>query len=298
MRNRSDSSRSALSSVTCLIAVVLLSACASKNLKADGQKKQIPLELKAVQVAQPVVLRLNAQPNRVEKVAYFYQADAKAYEDAQLRHEKEESLEFTSQVSTVSVSEPEANGIVQFTQDLSVIKKDGNGDLHDFAMPELGETIRVTMDSFGRIVKSGDYPKNSIFYVPAISLPATPVSVGDTWVMNASWLSLNDMVPYELSMVSILKGFLECGTDTCADIEVSGDVKFQGPLAKEMSFSSVWRGRIYLAMKAGSVAWSRIDTEERLVAEHARRDVQSCFEAMLIEPTNERIPTMDKPTCK
>jgi hypothetical protein len=295
MRISLVSLESAAAAVSCL----MFCACSHAPTKAVLEvKRAVAPQLKAVSITQPVSLRMHAEAKLVEKVDYLYQSNAKAFDDDQIRHEKEESLEFTSQATTVSSEEPDAKGIAKFTQDLAIAKKDGVADLHDFAMPELGETLRVTMDSLGKVYKSGDYPTNSIFYVPAISLPENPVSVGDTWTMDATWLSLGEMIPYQLAMVSILKGFVECGTDTCADLEVSGDVKFQGPLAKEMSFSSVWSGRIYFAMKAGTVVWSRIDTEERLIAEHARRDVTSCFESLLSEPADYKIPTLTKPTCK
>ncbi|MES2856937.1 MAG: hypothetical protein V4692_13805 [Bdellovibrionota bacterium] len=284
-------------SVAGVVACLLLASCSHSEKKAEVTQRPLSPELKAVVIDKPVVLRLLAEKDRVEKVDYLHESSAKAYVENQLRHEKDESVEFSSQAATISVSEPDASGIISFVQDLSITRKDGVANLHDFAMPDLGETLRVSMNSLGKILKSGDYPSNSIYYVPSISLPATPVSVGDTWAMEASWLSLNDMVPYQLSMVTILKGFLECGVDTCADLEVSGEVKFQGPLAKEMRFNSIWQGRIYFALKSGTVVWSRTHTEERVVAEAARRDVNSCFEALLSEPTDYKLPNLTKPTC-
>jgi len=253
--------------------------------------------LAPVKLPEPVTLRLKAEMGRTEKVAYTHRATSNSYEDNQLRHKKEEALDFTSQAETLKVEPADANGIARFTQVLSVLKKDGNADLHDFAMPDLGEKLEVTADSVGHIFKSGDYPVNSIFYVPPMSLPEKAVSVGDTWTMQASWLSLEEMVPYQLDMVSILKGFWKCGSDTCAEIEISGDVTFQGPLAAAFQFKSQWHGRTYFAMNAGTVIWSRVDSDERLVAERVRRDVDSCLEAVLIEPSSEALQDLKGARC-
>ena len=284
MRTLSSINRSVLVLVACLLSA----GCAHTKSRADKGLEAMRPEaegLVAVKVVEPVTLRLKAELGRTEKVSYTHRASSNSYEDNQLRHKKEESLDFISQAETLKAETPDANGVAKFTQSLSVLKKDGNADLHDFAMPDLGEKLEVTADSTGKIFKSGDYPSNSIFYVAPMSLPERPVSIGDTWTMQASWLSLDDMVPYQLDMVSILKGFWACGDDTCAEIEISGLVTFQGELAKTLQFHSQWQGRTYFAMKAGTVIWSRVDSEERLVAEKVRRDVFSCLEAVLIEPT-------------
>jgi hypothetical protein len=254
--------------------------------------------LTPAKVDQPVSLRLKAEMGRTEKVSYSHRSTSNSYEDGQLRHKKEDSLDFLSQAETVRIEPPNESGVQTFTQVLSVLKKDGTGDLHEFAMPELGEKLEVTADSTGHIYKSGEYPKNSIFYVPPMSLPEKPVSIGDTWTLQTSWLSLEEMVPYQLDMVSILKGFWTCGKDTCAEIEISGDVGFQGPLAETLQFHSTWHGRIYFAMNAGTVVWSRVDSEERLLAEHVRRDVNSCLEAVLVEPADEALQGLKGSRCE
>lgn len=258
--------------------------------------------LVATKVDAPVLLRLKVAKGRAEQVAYTHRSTSKSYEDGQLRHSKEDSLDFISQAETVKIEPLDSNGVQKFTQELSVVKKDGNADLHDFAMPDLGEKLEVTADSTGHIFKSGDYPPNSIFYVAPMSLPDHPVVVGDTWTMQASWLSLEEMVPYQLDMVSILKGFWTCGTpaapDRCAEIEISGDVGFQGPLSKTLQFKSSWHGRIYFAMNAGTVVWSRVDSDERLIADRVRRDVDSCLEAVLVLPKEEALVNLKGARCE
>lgn len=279
--------------------LLFLSACAHKSVTVQRAVLRPNAEgLLPAKVTEPVLLRLKAEMGRNEQVAYSHRAVSNSYEDQQLRHHKEDALDFVSQAETLKVEPTDTRSVQRFTQALSVLKKEGNADLHDFAMPELGERLEVTADSLGQIYKSGDYPANSIFFVSPMSLPEKPVSVGDTWTMQTSWLSLDEMVPYQLDMVSILKGFWTCGTDVCAEIEISGDVGFQGPLSQTLQFKSTWQGRIYFAMKAGTVAWSRVDSEERLLADKIRRDVDSCLEAVLIEPAAVKLPGLHGNRCE
>ncbi len=301
MRTRSFNHQTVLFLVGCLF----VNGCAHKPIGPGATleaMRPIADGLKPVEIKEPVTLRLKAEKGRSEKVAYTHRSVSKSFEENQLRHQKEDALEFISQAETLRVDPAAANGVAKFTQSLSVVKKDGNADLHDFAMPEVGEKLEVTADSTGTIFKSGDYPTNSIFYVAPMSLPEKPIAVGDTWTMQASWLSLDDMVPYQLDMVSILKGFWTCGdgptADTCADIEISGQVTFQGPLSQALNFKSNWQGRTYFAMNAGTVVWSRVNSEERLVSERLRRDVDSCLEAVLMEPKTLALQNLKGPRCE
>lgn len=276
--------------------VALLSGCASQQV-VESQTAHIRPRaegLTPLKIDDAVTLKLKADPNSRERVMYFHRSHSQSFENQELRHQREETLEFTSQAETIKV-DPEKD---QFTQVITVLKKDGNASLRDFAMPEVGEKLEITADSRGRIIKSGDYPQNSIFYVPPVSLPQDPVKVGDTWVMNANWLSLTEMVPYKLEMVSILKGFWTCGSDQCAEIEVSGAVGFEGPLSQAMAFNSIWRGRLLFAMNAGTIVWARTESEEQLVADKVRRTVDSCLESVLIEPAALKLNGLDKPACE
>lgn len=288
---------------------LLLSACASsgsKNLMAlpPGAKGELP----TVKMKEPVFLRLKAEPKSTETVEYYHVSASRAFEEKELRHEKTETLSFTALAETTKTEKlppPDAAStegaapLERFTQSITVTKKDGTVGLHDFAMPEVGERLEVVTDSRGKILKAGDWPTNSIFYVSPISLPEEAVSVGDTWTMQASWLSLEDMVPYELDMVSILKGFVKCGNDTCADIEVNGNVGMQGALRQALVFRSEWRGRLLFALGAGTVAWSRVNSEELFAYDRVRRMVGSCLEAALREPGVSSVLVNDaKPLCE
>lgn len=283
---------------TCLIPILclptlLLGGCATSPKVTGPVPPGLSGNLEPVTFKEPVQLRLKAQPKSSETVDYYHVSASRAFEGQELRHEKTETLGFTALAETLK-----ADGD-RFTQAITVTKKDGTMGLHDFAMPELGERLEVIADSKGKIHKAGDWPTNSIFYVSPISLPEQAVDVGDSWTMQATWLSLNDMVPYELEMVSILKGFVKCGADTCADIEVTGNVAMQGQLREALVFRSEWRGRLFFAINAGTVAWSRVNSEELFAYDKVYRTVGSCLEAALREPATQSLIASElKPTCE
>ena len=271
-----------------------LSACVHGTGGSNVEIKAPTTSLVALQMDHPIELRLKADLMHQEKVAYFSRTNSESFEDNQVRHQKNETLEFTSQAETVK-ADPSSD---RFTQALTIISKDGQADLHDYAMPDQGERLEVTADSHGRILRAGDYPTNSIFYVSPISLPSGSVSQGDTWTMTANWVSLDESVPYRLDMVSILKGFWTCGKDRCAQIEVSGEVGIDGMAGQSMSFKSLWRGMLYFDIDAGTVVWSRVDSDEQFAAGNVRRNVSSCLEAALIEPAGEKLAGLAKPNCE
>ncbi len=271
------------SSLATLIAATLVFAgCAGAPRGGERLEAGHVLNLREVKLSEPVELNLKAELNSVEKVDYLHRSASRSFENQELRHERDETIEFTAEAFTARV-EPE-----HFTQVVTVPRKEGSVDLHDFAMPEPGESLEITLTPKAQILKASDWPRNSIFYVPPVSLPAGPVNVGDTWAMRAQWAALADQVPYELDMVSILKRFVACGEDTCAEIEVSGEVAMSRELQMSMQqtilFKSEWRGTLLFAIKAGTVLWSRVDSEELFAFERVRRDVRSCLEARLAEP--------------
>jgi hypothetical protein len=116
--------------------------------------------------------------------------------------------------------------------------------------------------------------------------------------MQAGWQSLEEGIPFRLDMVSILRGFWRCGTDTCAEIEVSGGVGIEPPAPPMLTFKSEWKGKIYFAIDAGTVVWSRTDSEESFTAENVYRKVDGCLEAALSEPSEIRLPGVAKPACE
>jgi len=279
-----------------VVSVVVMLACVSARKTGLGSANNGEVTNEAdneePKYQGKVDLRLKPNQTNVEKISYSHRSRSTSFEDIEVRHQKEEALEF---ISSASVTKIDGD---RFTQLIAIDKKEGSGNLHDFAMPEVGERLELISDSRGRVLRAGDYPTNSIFFVPPISLPDGAVSVGDTWALTAHWLSLEEMVPYQLDMASILKSVKPCGTHRCAEIEISGEVTLQGPLVQMMSFKSLWKGFLKFDIDAGTVLWSRVDSEEQFMSGNVRRSVTSCLEAALVEPAALKLQARATKPCE
>ncbi len=278
--------------VAAFLSIMAFGACVSARKTVTGGANAGEAVNEEPKYQGTVELKLKPNQTNVEKVSYTHRSRSTSFEDIEVRHQKEESLDF---VSSASVAKVDGD---RFTQLISIDKKEGAGNLHDFAMPEKGERLELTSDSRGRVLRAGDYPPNSIFFVPPISLPEGTVAVGDTWALTAHWLSLEEMVPYQLDMASILKNVKSCGAHKCAEIEISGEVTLQGPLVQMMSFKSLWKGFLTFDIDAGTVLWSRVDSEEQFMSGNVRRSVTSCLEAALLEPAGLKVAARTAKPCE
>lgn len=276
-----------LKQLIALSATLLLLACASQPELVSERDLKLPLTLSAAPVSTPVDLALKAQAGRIEKVRYAHRLISQAIDQGQINQETEDGLNFTAETKTTAADES------SMSQTVRVLEKSGKEKLQDFAMPELGETLQMLMTRKGKVLKAGSWPANSIYYVPPVSMPDEPVQVGDTWTMQSTWISQGDQIPYHLDMLSILKNFVQCGTDVCADIEMSGSVTLTGDIQRVMVFSSDWRGRMLFALGNGTVVWARVNTDEIFVYEKSQRRVRSCLESALQPNTDSTIDPID-----
>ena len=287
------------------IVSLALSSCAHRPV-AKNQLPAIDNRLqaevfKSVKVPEPVLLRLKAKLGETEKTKFNSASKSEVFEGGSLTNTLEESIEFFSNAEIVKLNKDD-----EFIERVTTSKKDGQIDLHDFAMPELGEELLITFNSHGKILKAGDHSKESLYFVPPISLPRDPVSIGDTWNMNARWIT-EQGVPLSLRLLSILKGFVDCGQaqthdktltkkEVCADIELSGDVNIDSNLAG-VQFQSVWRGRVLFALERGAMVWSLVESHEAWHTEKVHREVRSCLESLLVEPVGLNVWKDDQHKC-
>jgi hypothetical protein len=269
-----------------LLPLIILLGCAHGANKASDALSGMG----AVNVQQPVELSLKADPSRKETVLYRSYTHTITREEGEITHQQESSTDFT--IENLFEKIPGKDSI---RQSMTTMKKDGQLPLSTLALPEYGEVIEMHLAPNGNVQRAGSYPPQSLYYVPQVSLPSAPVSVGDTWPLTATWYDMEDGTPFVLEMVSILKGFVACGTDQCADIEMSGDVQPAAPQGPKTQYSSHWVGRALFAKNTGTVTYMRIDSLDTLKTENASRIISSCLENILSEPAN--ISIGKKPTC-
>jgi hypothetical protein len=251
--------------------------------------------MKPLVVEGPIDLSIKGQPDRQDKVLVRSQSIETTHEQGQMTQEREETVEFTLAIKTTEVKPGQ-----EIHQDISVIEKNGTVDLHSMAYPELGETLNVIMTPDARILKSGDKPKDSIFFIPPIPIPDKPVPVGDTWTKKWEWVASSG-IPLQLDLIGIVKGVYPCGgtaKKSCVLVELSGDVAVRGQALVGLALESKISGYIFYEPATGSVIWSDIRNKESLVSDGGNRvDIDSCLESVLVEPKEDRWVHSAKPTC-
>lgn len=248
-----------------------LVGCSSAQKSEPAQQK-----LPEAAVKGPVTLKMNAKKGNVENVRYRYHSVSESFEEGAIRLRQESGVEFVTKTETIQADD---NKLLQF---VTTTEKSGEVDLHPMAMPELGERLEMGLLRNGQVLMAGSYPKQSIFYVPQMSLPDDKVEIGDTWELEASWVTLDQSVPFIANMVSILKGFVKCGNESCADIELSGEVRLQGSLP--IGFKNEWRGRLLFALESGVPVWSVTESRADYGDEAVQRVETSCLETVMEEP--------------
>jgi len=230
-----------------------------------------------------VDLRLRGEPGLVRVTKYYSHSYVRDYEMDQIIKEKDEIVDFDIVETVKSRTE---KGLLEV--DTTAKNKDGIVDLHDLAFPEEEEVIKYIYTPKGQVLSAGQYPKESIFYVPPMPLPSTEVEVGDTWEQTSQWVSLKNGIPLSVSVVGILKDLFKCGEDICADIEISGQVAVPGASQANISFSSEISGHVFYSVNRGISLWSEIRSTEDLRLENNRTFVKSCVVSQLKKPAGSQ----------
>lgn len=223
---------------------------------------------------QAVRIELKGKPGTSAETRYYSHANVKTYSDRQLLRDKQEIVDFTT-VTKIKAYDP-AEKVVSFS--VRTVEKDGMVELHNLAFPEKFEEIDYMVRTSGVVMKAGEYPPQSLFFVPSLPVPAEEVRVGDTWTMEHTWYSSRDAIPLKLDVVGILKALVPCGGKICADIEVSGGVRLvNAATASGAQFESrVW-GRILYSPERGDIIWSEMRSQEEMSAGSDKFTVLSCM---------------------
>lgn len=230
-------------------------------------------------LSQPVEIKLKGGLGRKEIVKFYSDSNIRAFEKDQIVREKEEIVEFTTE------SKYQNNDVKNLDVTVTTVKKDGPVSLHDLGFPEKGESIAFTFSPTGDVLKAGDFPKDSLYYIPSMPLPKHPVLKGDTWVMKHAWISSGNNLPLELEVVSILKRFFECGSiGICAEIEISGNVEAAVVKKAGVDFKSEIHGQMVFSVDHGTLVWSDVKSLEEMRSTEGRIQVSSCLGSKMIEP--------------
>jgi len=276
-----------MSKLALAIAAVMISACSSQKIKSDYPEVKIDKSA-------AFDLRLKGKHGETGLTDYHSSSSVEDFEGGQKVRDHQEILDFL--VST-QVTEAREN---QFTVRTSTVEKDGSGSLHDYAFPEPGEQIDFIYSIEGKVLKADPFPKQSIFFLPPISLPPNEVKIGDTWTMDHTWVSSNDGLPLNLNMVTIFKDVIPCGPfGRCAELEVSGQVEMANEkLQRLVDFDSKIWGRLWFSIDRGDVIWSEVRSQDVFKTKQTEMRVLSCMVSKMRSPSGEKIASDCEPTTK
>ena len=180
---------------------------------------------------------------------------------------------------------------------VTALNKKGPADLADLAFPDVGETLRYLIQDDGMVLYVQNHSPDSVFYVPSISLPQTPVKVGDTWELYKEWIGDSLGVPYQLHLVTIFKSIVECSNNKrCADLEISGQVQMLGAEEQSVEFDSDIRGHIFFELDKGYIVSSHVQTQEKMMTPISQVQVYSCLGSQ--NKDKEKQKTESEPTCQ
>lgn len=252
------------------ICIATLGGCVSLNLgsKSAGPPPAVTLKLKPFS----------------ETTAYYSHADIKIFEEDQLIRSRDEVVTFSVK-SDAALLDPKSGRFELLTK---TIARDGSGNLRELGFPELGEEIRFELTPQGEVLKAGDYPKDSLFFVPSVPIPSRTVSVGETWRLLHSWVGAENNLPLTVDLVAILKALYTCGNRKCADIEVSGEVKSEVLNHSSSKFKSEISGRLVFDLDLGVLVWSLVRNTQDFVSQKNRVFVRSCLISVLSDPKEFR----------
>lgn len=272
-----------------VLAIGILSACASHPVaNTNGETSKAKVDPNAID------LELRGKIGEESRTVYHSESSVEDFEDSQKVRDHQETMDFTVLTKVAEANEK------QLKISTKTIEKDGTSGLHDFAFPELDETVDFIYTKKAQVLSADPFPKESIFFLPPISLPNGPAKVGDTWTMNHAWVSSNQGLPLNLDLVTIFKDLVSCGKfGQCADLEVSGRIdvisdKFQ----RSVSFDSRLWGRILFSIDKGDVVWSEVRSRESFKAGNTEMRVMSCMVSRMVAPDEKPEKQNCKPTLK
>jgi hypothetical protein len=239
-------------------------------------------------------LSLVPQKNKSEITQYSSRGITRIYKGETLERKTKEDVDFEVEQKVISV-DPVKKHILY---EIKTIGKKGEGDLHEFAVPELNEVIQMTLDSQANVISAGKYEPTSVFYVPPVSLPKEAVAVDESWVMKKQWITMTNQLPLEIEIVSILKDIFSCQSGKCAKIEISGEVTILGADPKVVKLESLVRGYMIFSLDLGTIIWSHVLNDQNLITKEFRAKSQSCLVSYVSQPEWTKLKGQVNPYCK
>jgi len=265
-----------------VVSVCLILGCVGPGPKSTGYTP-----------GQAVKLRLVPSLYYEETTQYHSRAVNRIFQGGTLQKKSNDDLDFQVK-TTITKVDPIERRIALRVESLS---KSGDGDLREFAIPEIGERLELILSDRAEVIQAGEYPKDSIFYLPTISLPKGEVSIGDSWVLNSTWVTAQQNIPLKMEMVSILKKIEPCDKEHCALVEIDGEVTLKEPHPKELGLQSRIRGYLQFSLESGSVVWSFVQSNQTFTVGSIVNKYESCLVSYVTKPRRPNLAAKVSPYC-
>lgn len=220
--------------------------------------------------------------NNIEEHLVFSSSHIQTYSNNQILHERIESVEFKT------VTETRPRNETSFFMTIKTLSKDGPTPLSEMAYPEVGEQIQYIISNDSSILKAGEFPKQSLYFIPQLPLPNKVLNPGQTWTYEHIWVSSDIAAPLKLEIVFILKNILDCEQSQCISLEYSG--KISQIEKSTIPLKSSLKGTMIYDLKNSQIVQSYQINEEELSVEGTRVVGKSCSETL-----NSRLNR--KPSC-
>ncbi len=160
---------------------------------------------------------------------------------------------------------------------LRTLTKEGPLRLNDLGFPDVGEELDYIFTPQAEVLRVGDIPPSSHFYVPPLPLPDRPVGPGDTWELNHHWFSESGL-PLKLQVIAIFNTLVSCPPwGWCADLDISGDLDIPGLDRQSLRFESLIQGRMLFALEKGLLLWSEVHSHEETLTQEEHQQSLSCL---------------------
>lgn len=273
-----------------LLQVCILFLCANVFVSCSSLTKSMHLtKPQSIELKNEILIEHSSVKANVEKQKFLSISKSKTLENSQPIKDKIEEVEFVSSLTTIE-ADPQKK---IYTYKVETSDKNGTVNLSELAVPEPGEVMDLVLNANAEVLKAGQYPRESMYFVPSVSLPKKAVKIGDTWENEYTWLSASNALPIKLNLTSILKAAYACASQTCLEIEISGQISIPKNIYQNTSFESEILGRMILLSHNASIVWSKVYNRESTQIGNLEVEVQSCLMAKQIESKENYWPWAD-----
>ncbi len=188
---------------------------------------------------------------------HYYKSEMEIEKKNTPKKNEVEWAEFEMHRKTVGVVD---SGEIQFQK--WITNKKGDAGLHEMGVPEEGETLLEVVDPTGQPLYVKSYPRESIFYLPSVSLPKTKVKPGDKWTYKGSWKGLKSGLPFNVVVRSKLKGWVDCEGQLCAHVLINGEVRLPKDFPIPAEMKGGFKGEYYFKRTNFEVLYTYVESKD------------------------------------